>query len=75
MAMLLLALAVAIPAAMICDLEMYYRNGAATAKVNDWRISTASVPWELLDNWEKSPREPNFTAWTMAGIGALLQLG
>jgi hypothetical protein len=72
--LLLFAIAIAIPAAMICDLQMYYANGAATAKVNGWRIETANAPWQQLDFWTRNPQMPNFTAWFAGAMGALIQL-
>jgi len=65
---ILIAAVVAIAAASITDLQMYYVNGAATAKVNGWRITKGNEPWADLSGWWNNPR-PTEPAAVLGMIG------
>ncbi len=73
---ILLAAAVAMVSALLWDLQLYYTLGAATAKVNGWRISMGSQPWNMLQHWLKSPRPPDSggVAGMAIGVGITLLL-
>jgi len=64
---LMLAAAVAVVAALLWDLQLYYVNGAAGGNVNSWRISKGSEPWVSLQNALHSPK-----AASGAAPGAML---
>ncbi len=73
---ILLAAAVAMVAALLWDLQLYYVNGAASANVNGWRISKGYEPWYNLQNWLTNPKAPegNVTGGMAAGIAMTLLL-
>ena len=73
---ILIAAAVAMIAALIWDLQLYYVNGAATAKVNSWRIQKGSEPWNDLQGWLQNPKPPDAHAigGLVFGIGMTLLL-
>ncbi len=48
-------------------LTAYYQNGAATAKVNNWRTDMGSVPWRTLKDVLDNPTKPD--AFRMQGVG------
>jgi hypothetical protein len=45
---MMVALVVGIAAAFWSVLHLYYTQGAATAKVNPWRINMGRIPWQAL---------------------------
>jgi hypothetical protein len=67
---ILVSAAVAMLAAAIWDLQMYYVNGAATAHVNSWRIDMGSLPWKTLMGWMQSPKPPDPHAMGGMALGA-----
>jgi hypothetical protein len=73
---ILLAAAVAMLAAAVWDLQLYYVNGAATAQVNSWRIDMGSLPWKNLYDWTQNPKPPDAPALggMAAGMGITLLL-
>ncbi|HLY66986.1 MAG TPA: DUF6785 family protein, partial [Chloroflexota bacterium] len=58
---ILLATLVATIGSWIAVLAIYYKFGAATAHVDEWRTSMGSSPWNLLDGWVNSPQKPDWT--------------
>ena len=70
------AAAVAMVAALLWDLQLYYVNGAATGNVNSWRIAKGSEPWNDLQGWLQAPKPVDgHVVWAMAfGIGMTLLL-
>lgn len=66
---IMLAAAVSIVSAALWDLQMYYVNGAATAHVNDWRISKGSEPWDDLQRWFNDPKPPDAHAMAAMAFG------
>lgn len=68
-AAILLAAVVALVSALLWDLQMYYVNGAATGKVNSWRISKGEEPWRGLQTWLTNPKPPNLVAISAMGVG------
>jgi hypothetical protein len=66
---ILLASVVGIAAAFWALLSLYYHYGAATAKVNDWRTSMGSVPWERLSAWTRGPHGADTPALEAAALG------
>ncbi len=73
---MLLAAAVAIIAALLWDLQLYYVNGAATGNINRYRINMGNSPWGRLDGWLDNPKLPERQVYggmaAGAGITALL---
>ncbi len=67
---ILLAAAVAIAAAALWDLQLYYVNGAATAHINSWRIDKGSEPWNDLQTWLQNPKQPDWRAFSGMAFGA-----
>ena len=66
---ILCAAAIAMVAAAVWDLQMYYTTGAETAKVNQWRVlSKGNEAWNNLAGWIHNPVvvQPKI----FAGIGA-----
>ena len=64
------AAAVAIAAALLWDLQLYYVNGADAGKVNSWRISKGSEPWVALQNALHSPKAGSGAALGAMAFGA-----
>jgi hypothetical protein len=70
---IMLTAAVAIAAAMIWDLQMYYVNGADTAKVNLWRVtSKGEEPWRDLQGWLTHPKPPDGVGIAAMAVGFLV---
>jgi hypothetical protein len=65
---ILLASAVALVAALLWDLQLYYVHGAATANVNGYRINMGKAPWWSLQGWLSNPKPSDPVA--LAGMGA-----
>jgi hypothetical protein len=66
---ILAAAAVALAAALIFDLQMYYVYGAGTAKVNSWRIAKGEEPWSDLQRWIQNPKPPDLTGIAGMAVG------
>jgi hypothetical protein len=73
-AILLLAGAVAIVAALLWDMQLYYTYGAATANVNSYRVNMARAPWGMLQGWLTNPRPPEPAALPGMAVGAAVTL-
>ena len=73
---IMLAAAVAIVAALLWDLQLYYVHGADTGNVNGWRISKGYEPWYNLQNWLNNPKPPDHSVLggMAAGIAMTLLL-
>ncbi len=71
-AVLLLATAVGALSSWAAVLTCYYQNGAATAKVNDWRTSMGKVPWQTLKDWVDNPTRPDLARMQGVGIGLVV---
>jgi hypothetical protein len=69
---MLIASAVGIAAAFWALISLYYHYGAGTAKVNEWRTSMGSVPWERLNSWTRGPQGIDAPALEAAGAGMLV---
>ncbi len=69
---IMIAAAVSMVAALLWDLQLYYSLGAATAKVNAWRILKGSEPWNNLQTWIQSPKPPSFPMGVAMVFGALM---
>jgi hypothetical protein len=52
---LMIAGAVALIAAALWDLQLYYVNGGETGHVNQWRIMEGSMPWQNVQKWIQHP--------------------
>jgi hypothetical protein len=72
---LAIAAAVALAAALIASLQMYYVNGADTAKVNGWRIDKGSEPWVDLERWLHSPNPVDASKIVAALVGVAVTFG
>jgi hypothetical protein len=46
-------------------LDIYYRHGAAMAKMRGWYTSRSAQPWRILEGWILRPRVPD--PWQIAG--------
>lgn len=68
---ILVASAVAIVAAMLWDLQMYYSIGAESAKVESWRNIVAARPWQDADRFFSSPQPTNPAALPAMAFGAV----
>ncbi len=71
---LMLAAAVAIVAALLWNLQLYYVNGAAGGNVNSWRISKGTEPWSNLQHALHDPKAANGTALAAMMGGAFMIL-
>ncbi len=71
---LMLAAAVAMAAALLWDLQLYYVHGAATGNVNGWRTDKGSEAWNNLQNWLHNPMPPKPSALAGMAFGAALTL-
>ena len=56
-------------------LTCYYQYGAATAKVNDWRTSMGSVPWQQLKDALDNPVKADLARMQGVGLGFLVTGG
>lgn len=73
-AAMMLGSVVAIAAALLWDVQMYYVNGAATGHVNQWRINMGDTPWRLLANALQNPKVAEPHVWPAALFGAAMTL-
>jgi hypothetical protein len=71
-AVIVLAAIVGALASWAAVLTCYYQNGAATAKVNDWRTNMGSVPWQTLKDWIDNPTRPDLPRMEGVGVGFLI---
>ena len=71
---LMLAAAVAIVAALLWNLQLYYVNGAAGGNVDSWRISKGTEPWSNLQHALHDPKAANGTALAAMMGGAFMIL-
>jgi hypothetical protein len=69
---MLIASVVGIAAAFWALISLYYQYGAGTAKVNEWRTSMGSVPWERLNTWTQGPQGLNVPSLQAVGMGMLV---
>lgn len=69
---IMLATLVACLASFWALLTIYYTYGAATAKVNNWRTSMGSVPFNNLADWTRNPRLADPVALQAVGAGVLV---
>lgn len=65
---LLLAAVLGIIFAYWANLHIYYKYGAATAKVRPWPTMVGQIPFRQLSDWLNSARPPH--AESMAAVGA-----
>lgn len=68
------AAALGIVAAILWDLELYHRFGAATAQVNVYRVNAAKAPFRMLAGWLGTPTPPNPRAVWGMGVGGAATL-
>ncbi|MDX1932025.1 MAG: DUF6785 family protein [Capsulimonadales bacterium] len=64
------AVVVALVAAILWDLNLYYTYGAKTGNVNGWRHWKGSEAWSNLGNWLHNPKPPNVPALLAMIFGA-----
>lgn len=72
---LAIAAVVALAAALIASLQMYYVNGADTARVNGWRIDKGSEPWFDLGSWLHNPKSVDASKIAAALVGLAVTFG
>ncbi|HEX5324305.1 MAG TPA: DUF6785 family protein [Capsulimonadaceae bacterium] len=74
-AVLSVAAVVALIAALLASLQMYYVNGAATAKVNNWRVTgKGEEPWNDVAGWLQNPRPVELSTVMAALVGVVVTL-
>lgn len=69
---LILAAAVALVSALICDLQLYYVNGMDTGLINTWRVSVGNDVWRGVDNYIHQPHAPKPACAVGVGVGFLI---
>jgi len=70
---ILIAAAVAMIAAAVWDLQLYYTLGAETGKVNQWRASSkGNEAWDNLGNWLHHPAATNPKVFIGMGAGFII---
>jgi len=67
---LLGAVAIAIVAALLWDMQLYYVHGAATGNVNPYRVNMGRGPWNTLQGWLSNPKPADVVAWIGLAVGA-----
>lgn len=72
---LAIAAVVALAAALIASLQMYYVNGADTAKVNGWRIDKGAEPWIDLERWLRDRKSLDAAPIVSALVGVAVTFG
>jgi hypothetical protein len=73
-AAIMIAAAVAIVAALIWDLQLYYVNGASSGNVNQWRIQMGLQQWTNVQTWIQNPKPANGNMISAVIFGAALTL-
>jgi len=72
---MLVALAVGVLGAFWSVLHLYYSEGAATAKVNAWRITMGRIPWQSLAAQLRGANPlPDTPGLQAMGVGAAITL-
>lgn len=71
-AVIVLAIIIGTFSSWAAVLTCYYQYGAASAKVNGWRTSMGSVPWQTMKDWMDTSTRPNLPRMEGVGIGALV---
>jgi hypothetical protein len=66
---MVVALVVGILGSFWAELDIFYRYGAATAKVRQWVPSMGRVPFTMLRSWMDNPTPPDPTGLAAAGVG------
>jgi hypothetical protein len=69
---LMVAAAIALISALICDLQLYYVNGMDTGLVNTWRITVGNYIWRSVDQWVHQPHSPKPACAIGVGAGFLI---
>ncbi|HEX3000409.1 MAG TPA: DUF6785 family protein, partial [Armatimonadota bacterium] len=69
---ILLAVVVGVAGTFWSMLDIYYHYGAATAKVNTWRTSMGSQPYNILSGWLNNVRQPDASSIQAIGVGSLI---
>jgi len=76
---IVVALVVAVPASFWAYLDMYYRRGAGTSKVEIWALGLGREFANTTASWISSPRPEDpaaqVAAWVGFGFASLLALG
>lgn len=65
---ILLAILLGALSAWVSILSCYYRYGAGTANVDQWRTSMGNTPWNILSGWINTPNQ--FDWPRLLGLGA-----
>jgi hypothetical protein len=71
---LMIAAAIAMIAALLWDLQLYYVHGADTGNINRWRIQKGSEPWNDLQGWVHHPAATDPHALLAMGVGVAITL-
>lgn len=73
---MMVAAAISMVAALLWDLQMYYVNGAATGRVNSWRVYMGQQPWVDVQNWLQNPQPVDWhlLAGLAFGVGMTMLL-
>ncbi len=68
----LIAGILAMPLGFWMLLHVYYHNGGATAKMEQWALGHGRDAWNGLAVWLKQPSPPNKTAMEFIGVGFIV---
>lgn len=68
----LIAGIIAMPLGFWMMLHVYYHNGGATAKMEQWAMQHGRDAWNQLSVWIKQPSPPNKIAMEFVGVGFLV---
>jgi hypothetical protein len=73
---IMVAAAVAMIAALVWDLQLYYTYGASSSNVNWWRIQKGMEPWNDIQGWIQNPlpADPHMIGGLLFGAGVTLLL-
>lgn len=72
---MMVALAVGIVASYWIVLDLYYREGAGTANVNDWRPTMGRIPWNALNSQLRAANPtPDYPGLQAMSLGAAITL-
>ena len=71
---LTIAGSLALPFGFWMLLHVYYKNGGATANVEQWALGFGSEAWNQLAAWIRNPFKTNVHAMSFVGVGFLFSV-
>ncbi|MDX1931556.1 MAG: DUF6785 family protein [Capsulimonadales bacterium] len=69
---IVVASVVGVLAAWVSILSCYYRFGASSANVDEWRTSMGNTPWNILNGWMSDPGKWDWPRLGGVGAGVLI---